>query len=191
MLFLIRKMKQTTRRYRKNREGATAVEFAFLIVPFCMLLFAVLELGIIFFVNATLNHAVSEVSRQIRVGEFQATDDTDAGFKNAICAKMKGLGNCPANLRIDVVTTASGNFEPNMLPVVPTPPDPAAPAPDPSVPPPIEPNNYTSTPGRAPVMVRAQYHYKLALPNTMTRLANTRGNVRILESVTAFRNEPF
>jgi len=112
MLSYIRRTRLALKRYQKNREGATAIEFAMLIVPFCMLLFAVLELGIIFFLSA-------------------------------------------------------------------------------SAPPPVEPDNFDTTSARSPVVVRAQYYYRLALPAEFTRLANTRGNTRIIEAVTAFRNEPF
>jgi len=60
------------RRYLKNREGTAAIEFAILAIPFFMLLFAILELAIVFFINSTLTHSVSEASRQIRTGNFQA-----------------------------------------------------------------------------------------------------------------------
>jgi len=188
MLSYIRRTRLALKRYQKNREGATAIEFAMLIVPFCMLLFAVLELGIIFFLSASLNHALSEVSREIRTGEFQSSCKTTANFKSSICTEMSSGSSCAANLRVDVKTTLSGNFEPNMLPDIPSPP---APGDDPSAPPPVEPDNFDTTSARSPVVVRAQYYYRLALPAEFTRLANTRGNTRIIEAVTAFRNEPF
>ena len=188
MLSLIRRTRHALKKYQDDREGATAVEFAMLIVPFCMLLFAVLELGVIFFLSATLNHAVSEVSREIRTGEFQSNCKTSSNFKTAICSEMSSGGNCISKLRVDVKTTSSGNFEPNMLPEIPSPP---APGDDLSAPPPVEPDDFDTTAARAPVIVRAQYYYKLALPSEFTRLANTRGNTRIIEAITAFRNEPF
>jgi len=68
------------RRYLKNKEGTAAIEFAILAIPFFMLLFAVLELAVVFFINSTLNHAVSEAGRQIRTGNFQSCG-TKAKFK--------------------------------------------------------------------------------------------------------------
>jgi len=77
------------RRYLKNREGTAAIEFAILAIPFFMLLFAILELAIVFFINSTLNHSVSEASRQIRTGNFQSCG-TKEKFKELVCANMQG-----------------------------------------------------------------------------------------------------
>ena len=71
------------RRFRTDKDGATAIEFAFLAIPFFMLLFAILELAIIFFISSTLSHAVGEAGRLIRVGNFQSCGQ--AAFKTEVC----------------------------------------------------------------------------------------------------------
>lgn len=171
--------------YKSNRDGATAVEFAILAVPFLALLFSIVELAIVFFIGSTLSHAMSESSRDIRTGEFQQTCGDADSFKTAVCGNMGSLGNCN-NLRIDVVTSPDGTFKPNLLSATPTNEDPANPGE-----PIILPNSYVSTQSRAVVVVRAQYYHKLSLPGTLTRLANQPGNRRLITSSTAFRNEPF
>lgn len=179
------------REYKNKEDGATAIEFAMLIIPFSALLFSVLELGIIFFLTSAMSHALSETARDVRVGSFQKSCGTAATFKQAVCDKMSGGSKCMTRLRIDVKTSNTGQFEPDMLPDFPQTLEPGDPGYDPSVEPVIEPDQYDDTAGRAPVIVRAQYHYKLSLPSSLTRLNNTTGNVRVLESISAFRNEPF
>lgn len=179
------------REYKNQEDGATAIEFAMLIIPFSALLFSVLELGIIFFLSSAMSHALSEASRDVRVGSFQANCGTAATFKQTVCDGMSGGSKCMSRLRIDVKTTSSGKFEPNMLPDFPKTLNPGDPGYDPSAPPVIEPDQLDPTVGLSPVIARAQYYYKLNLPSALTRLNNTTGNVRILESVTAFQNEPF
>jgi len=98
------------RRYFKNREGTAAIEFAILAIPFFMLLFAILELAIVFFINSTLTHSVSEASRQIRTGNFQACGSQDK-FKELVCANMQGLGNCEKRLRIVRLLSATTAFK--------------------------------------------------------------------------------
>ena len=174
------------RRYLKNREGTAAIEFAILAIPFFMLLFAILELAIVFFINSTLNHAVSEAGRQIRTGNFQACG-TQASFKNLVCTNMRGLGNCNKRLRIDVV---SGNaFGSVTLPVPSDPPaaDPLDPdAED------IPNGDWVNTVASAPVVIRGLYYHKLVLPPQLTRLENLDGRgIRVLDATTAFKNEPF
>lgn len=178
---LIRQMN----RFRKDREGATSVEFAILLVPFCAMLFAIVELGIVFFIQATMGHAMQEASREIRTGQFQSSGGLAAAFQDEVCNNMAGLGDC-GNLRVDVVTSNTGRFQPNMLDPTPTS-DPN----DPSAPPPMPANVYTDTGPRAPVIIRVQYYHELSFPGEYTKLANATGNVRIIQTVTAFRNEPF
>ena len=172
-------------RYRKNDDGATAVEFSILFVPFGAMLFAIIELGIVFFIQATLGNAVQEASREVRTGQFQSSGGLAEAFQTEVCNGMAGLGDCGA-LRIDVVSSSTGRFEVNMLPPTPTS-DPD----DPDAPPPIPASTYVDTGPRAVVVVRAQYYHDLAFPGQYTRLANASGNVRIIQSTTAFRNEPF
>jgi len=174
------------RRYLKNREGTAAIEFAILAIPFFMLLFAILELAIVFFINSTLNHAVSEAGRQIRTGNFQACGTQD-GFKQLVCANMSGLGNCEKRLRLDVVSGSA--FRTITLPV---PTDP--PVPDPSDPSAEDiPNgDWVNTGASAPVVIRGLYYHKLVLPTQLTRLENIEGRgIRLLGATTAFLNEPF
>lgn len=180
----MRKYRRWLKKYKDNRDGATALEFAILAVPFLALLFSIVELAIIFFLNSSLTHSMNEAARDIRTGEFQSTCGGAAEFKTAICDRMS-IGSCD-NLRIDVVTSPSGRFQPNLLPPTPTTPDPA----DPNSPTPV-PDNYMQTAARSVVVVRAQYYHKLAFPGEMTRLSNQPGNHRVVTSSTAFRNEPF
>ena len=174
------------RRYLKNREGTAAIEFAILAIPFFMLLFAILELAIVFFINSTLNHAVSEAGRQIRVGNFQSCGTQDS-FKQLVCTNMRGLGNCDKRLRIDVVSdTEFGSI------TMPVPADP--PAADPTDPDAEDiPNGeWVNTVASAPVVIRGLYYHKLVLPPQLTRLENLDGRgIRILGATTAFKNEPF
>jgi len=180
------KLPRRLRRYLKNREGATALEFALLILPFSALVFGIIELSILFFFNSTLNHATAEVSRQIRTGQFQANcANGEAEFKAAVCEYMNGLGDCEGRLRIEV-KDGSGSFvgladDPDDKPEID--PDTGEPI--------IPPNEYDNTGPRDVVIVRAQYYHSLAIPSQITHLANQPGNVHRIESASAFRNEPF
>lgn len=175
------------KRYLKNKEGTAAIEFAILAIPFFMLLFAVLELAVVFFINSTLNHALSEAGRQIRLGNLQACG-TPENFKKLVCANMSGVGNCERRLRIDVV---SGNvFSSITLPTPPEPPelDPT----DPTSTDDIENGDWVNTAASEPVVIRGLYYHKLVLPTQLTRLESIPGRgIRLLNATTAFQNEPF
>lgn len=177
-------LRQFLNRYKTDNKGATALEFGLLAAPFLMILFAIVELAVVFFLNSTLTHAMHESARDVRTGEFQASCGGAAEFKSAVCDKL-AIGSC-SNLRIDVVTSPSGRFQPGLLPPAPTTADPS----DPGNPNRL-PDSYVQTAARSVVVVRAEYYHKLAFPGVMTRLSNQPGNYRLLSTSTAFRNEPF
>ncbi len=183
-------LKDRIANFKKDNEGATAIEFSLLALPFFMLLFAILELAIIFFISSTLNFAVSEAGRQIRTGNYQNCGQ--ASFKKLVCNNMVSVGDCENRLRLDVVSGA--NFGSIVLA---TPPNPPAPDPDdPDAEPPAIPNGeyagLVETSADVPVVVRGLYYYSLILPKQLTLLENLPGqNIHLINSTTAFQNEPF
>ena len=169
----------------KNKDGATVIEFAILVIPFTALLFSIIEISIVFFVGSALTHSMQNTAREIRTGQFQASCGTAEAFKAKVCDGMSGLASCD-KLRIDVKTSATGKFVPDLLPSVPTTEDPDAPG-EPQIPS----DTYDNTAAGDVVVVRAQYYHSLTIPSSFTRLSNQPGNTRLIGAKTAFRNEPF
>lgn len=187
-----RKLIKVLRTAGKEQGGATAVEFALLGLPFAALLFGIVEISVLFFMSSTVHHAVAEVSRDIRTGEFQSTGGGATEFKAAVCSAMSTVGNC-SNLRVDVVSSATGKFSSLNLPVSPvacsgTPAEvEACEATDPVMPA----DDYNATNSSDVVIVRVQYVHHLSIPNELTKLANAAGNTHVITATTAFKNEPF
>jgi Flp pilus assembly protein TadG len=125
------------RRFSRAREGAVAVEFAFLALPFLFMLFSVLELALVFLLSASLDTAMEDAARQIRTGGFQNANGTrteeeqKVEFRNRVCGGMLWLSTgCQSALHIDVKswdeTDETTWSEANVAP------DPYAPATDPA-----------------------------------------------------------
>ena len=98
-------------RFRRNQDGATAVEFAMISVPFLMLLAAIIETAMMFWTSQVLEESVSQTSRRLLTGEalgrYKGTGpENTAAFKNDICANSPGLVDC-SKLFIDVRTYSS------------------------------------------------------------------------------------
>lgn len=178
------------KRYCRSRDGATAVEFAILVMPFSALLFSIIELAIVFFIGSAMTHSMHDASRLIRTGEFQSRCGSAGDFKTEICNGMAGLGDCENNLKVDVVTSTTGQFSVGLLPAIPMEEDPAFPGEDR-----LQEPDGVYQPGanaaQAVVVIRARYYHPLILPGEMTRLSNLPQNNRLITSTTAFRNEPF
>ncbi|MDB5523621.1 MAG: pilus assembly protein TadG [Rhizobium sp.] len=101
-------------RFRKSRDGAAAIEFALLAIPFLMLIFATFETFLAFTGEQLMANAVDTMSRKIRTGEItfglgKPTDMTESEFREAFCAEIAILRMCssteaatPAKLYLDV-----------------------------------------------------------------------------------------
>lgn len=94
------------RRFARNSDGATAVEFALLAIPFLLVVFAILEAGVSIAVQQLLVNATDDVARQIRTG--QVTTVSQSSLKDMICERIQSLvtSGCPG-LKVDLRTYTS------------------------------------------------------------------------------------
>lgn len=185
-------MRSLLRRFRRDADGATAVEFAFVALPFLALFLALIELGLVFFTSQALEAGVEHAARFVLTGQAQAADwldpkgpgDTRSDaqrkvdrFRKEICSKTGALLDC-AKLMVDVKTIAA--FKGASL---------AVPLKEGAV----DPGQLTFTPGKGGdiVIARAMYVYPVLIPLLGPGLANLGPGKRLLVGVATFRNEPF
>ena len=73
-------------------------------VPFVMMMFAILELGLIFVLYSVLENATLETGRLIRTGQAaQQGMTTDTAFKTAMCSRMSIFrADCMTRATVDV-----------------------------------------------------------------------------------------
>lgn len=98
-------LRRMLERFQRNREGATAIEFGLLAIPFCLLLFAILESCISFAAQQVMSNITDDVAREIRTGRLPAASITAASMRTKICTRLEIVvaKNCP-NLVIDLRT---------------------------------------------------------------------------------------
>jgi len=166
------------RRFRRNRRGSAAVEFALVAPLFFGLLFAIIELAMVFFASQVLETATQDSARVIMTGQAQNASFTQAQFKNLVCSKLTIMFDCVNGVSIDVQSysafgsvnvadpiDASKNFVP--------------------------PNNYLpGNPGDV-VVVRLFYKWPLYVTGLGFNIANISGSKRLLTATAAFQNEPY
>jgi Flp pilus assembly protein TadG len=171
---------------KSRQRGVAAVEFALIATPFLMLLFGLFEIMMIFFVQTTLESAVTEESRKIKTGQASAgAGITAAAFKAGICTRMMGLVDCTNRLFVMVENQPTTGALPSPMTT-------------PSIlgAPPYQQN----TAAGSIVVVRGFYMWPLMTPGISNALKNTsttgpNNNLgstnRMLVATSAFRNEPF
>lgn len=94
------------RAFLADRQGATAVEFALVAVPFIGLLFGILQTFLVFFAQQLLETSVHQSSRLIFTGQAQAQAMNQTQFASVVCSNLPILFNCN-NLMIDVQVAGS------------------------------------------------------------------------------------
>jgi Flp pilus assembly protein TadG len=165
------------RRFRRNRRGSAAVEFALVAPVFFALLFAIIETAIVFFAGQVLETITQSSARMILTGQAQNGSYTQAQFQSYVCGQIPALFTC-ANVYVDVESYSgfssvtinsqidgSNNFV----------------------------NNMQYSPGGPGdiVVVRLFYQWPLFVTGLGYNIANLSGSKRLLSATAAFRNEPY
>jgi len=176
-------------RFSRSQNGAAAVEFGFVALPFLMLLWAIFETALMFWTNQVLEEALSQASRSILTGQSRSLYTSNnaatnaAAFRDAVCAHASlGLIDC-TKLSVDVRSYAdfgaasSGTAKNDPL---------AGGKLDTSS------FSYSQPASGQIVVIRAVLDYKLFLTSwASTSLANIGSGHRGIVASIAFRTEPF
>jgi Flp pilus assembly protein TadG len=167
------------RRFIRQQDGATTVEFAMVAAPFLALVFAIMETAVVFFAGQALETAGADSARLIMTGQAQTQGFDQAAFKQAVCGKIYGLFNCAGGLYVDVKNYSSFAAISTGKPID------------------ANGNLQTGTFGYAPggpgdiVVVRLMYQWPVYVSLLGLNLADSAGSKRLLMSTIAFRNEPY
>jgi Flp pilus assembly protein TadG len=165
---------------RRSRDGSSAVEFAMVAFPFFFMLFAIMEVGLIFVTDSILENATIETGRLIRTGQAANSSLTAAQFKTALCAKMSIFsGDCPTRATVDVrEITQFRNVNP---------PDPLANGAS------FDSSALTYVTGQpgSLMLVRVWYAQPLITPFMAQSLSKLGNGAAMLTATTTFRNEPY
>ncbi len=166
------------RRFRRNHRGSAVVEFALVAPIFFGLLFAIIELAMVFFASQVLETVTQDSARMIMTGQAQMSAYTQAQFKNLVCSKITVMFDCVNGVSIDVQSysafssvniadpiNASRNFVP--------------------------PKNYLPGGPGDIVVVRIFYQWPLFVTGLGFNIANLSGSKRLLTATAAFQNEPY
>lgn len=160
---------------RRRRDGVAAIEFAIVAIPFLILLFAILEIGGLLVLDASLENAMIETNRLIRTGQAQEGGLNREGFRTAVCDRMTIFSNgCANNLFVDVRVVPQFR---NQMPPQPT-----------------EdgfPQEFQIGEAGDLILVRVWYRHRMITPLIQQAVSRFGDGNAIVAVTTAFKNEPF
>jgi Flp pilus assembly protein TadG len=171
------------RRFRRNRRGSAAVEFALVAPIFFAVLFAIIELSLVFFASQILETVTQDTARLIMTGQAQNAAYTQATFKDAVCAKLTVMFDCVNGVSIDVQNYKAFTAVDISDPIATDPSDGKKKF--------VPPNNYLPGGPGDIVVVRLFYKWPLFVTGLGFNVANIADNKRLLTATAAFQNEPY
>ena len=173
---------RAARRFVRRQDGAAAVEFGLVALPFLALIFAIMETALVFFANQTLEAAATESARLIMTGQAQSAGYNESTFKSqVVCAYLKAgvsLFDCANGIKVDVKSYSSFSAINTTPPVTSGT---------------LDTTNLAYTPGNAGdiVVVRLYYEWPIYVSLLGNNLGKLNGGKRLLVATSVFRNEPF
>lgn len=89
-------LKQQAKKLSGARDGATAIEFAFLAIPFFMIIFAILETFFALIAEQVISSATDTMARRLRTGQI-SQNITAAEFRAQFCHEASAIISCSAD----------------------------------------------------------------------------------------------
>jgi Flp pilus assembly protein TadG len=165
-----------------STSGSAAIEFAILAPVLALMLFGIIETGLIYYVNSAMVNAANDTARLVRTGQVQAQNLTRSQYIAQICTEMTGMVSattCNANMQVDMeafnsftvasypnVVNADGSLNVGAMQ--------------------FNTGNACDT-----VLVRAFYPWPIITPIMKSLMQNMPNGQFLVTSASAFRNEPF
>jgi Flp pilus assembly protein TadG len=166
------------RRFVRQRDATTTVEFGLLAAPFVALIFAIIQTAILFFAGQTLETTTAKAARLVLTGQAQTAGWDAAQFKTQVCTIITTIFNCQSGVYIDVETYSTFAAANMAMPL----------------------NNgvfNTSNLGYNPggpgdiVVVRLYYKYPVFLNLFGFNLSTVNGGYNLLAATAVFKTEPY
>jgi len=167
------------KRLRADQKGSAAIEFALVAPVFFAILMGIVEGGLLYVSQATLQNAVGDMARLVRTGQAQSGGMSQSQFRTQLCTKISALLDCDTNLQINV--QAYANYGAASFPA-PRDKDNKLNA---------NLNNYIIGNACDVVLVQAFYTRRIWTPGLSWFLVNMADNKSLLSAAAAFRNEPY
>jgi Flp pilus assembly protein TadG len=170
-------------RFIRHQDGAAAIEFSLVALPFLALTFAILETALVFFAGQALETAVADAARLVMTGQAQTNAWTLSDFQKQVCGTtqnptaINALFTCN-NIAISVQTYSSFSSASTTAPVSNGQ---------------LDTSNLPFNTGSPCTIEVVQFYYEWPIYVSLlgNNLSNLSGNKRLLTATAVFRNEPY
>lgn len=175
-----RRLRELFATFRKDEDGANAVEFALVAPIFIALLVGIIQIFLVFFGQQLLQQVVQQSARQVMTGQVQAAGMTQTQFSTLVCSQVRIIFNCN-KLMISVQSGSSWSALSAAAPTLTFNADGSVA------------NNWPYSPGGPSdkVIVAVIYQWPVFMGPLGFTLANLPNGNRQITASAAFQNEPY
>jgi len=170
----IKSFKQRLRHFPRQESGTTAIEFAFIALPFFALVSLVFETATMLFTDISLQNGVNQAARLIRTGQVQTQGISEGRFREILCGNVAFYLDC-SKMRVYVTKSRTPTFtnRTNLMTATAT-----------------TPQRWEVGAASEWTLVQVSYDWKLFIPK-ISMLGNVDESTRRIVAGALFRNEPF
>jgi Flp pilus assembly protein TadG len=169
------------RRFARDENGVTVVEFGLLALPFFTIILAIVQTAFMFLATQVLDSALEDASRKVRTGEAASYDLED--FRNEMCPYTFNMLDCSKILLKSQVISDFASVD--LTPSIETCDSTTCTLNE------AQPTDFDPGTGRCVMLVSAYYRYPLIVVLPYFNLKNQPDNYRLISAVRVFRNEPY
>ncbi|MGH1458575.1 MAG: TadE/TadG family type IV pilus assembly protein [Paracoccaceae bacterium] len=105
---MIRIVKKSLRRLRRQEDGTATLEFAIMFPMFVFMLLSGVEIGMINFRHSLLERGLDMAVRDLRIGPTFAPSHGD--LKQSVCTYAGFIPDCMSNLKLEMVPVDMRNY---------------------------------------------------------------------------------
>jgi Flp pilus assembly protein TadG len=169
-------------RLLRDRNGATAIEFTALAIPFALLVFAILESCLAFAGQELMASVTDDIARQLRTGQIKAADINQDKLETMICDRMAIMvsTSCKDNLEVDLKEYATFAAAAAVRTKFTADDD-------------IDTTGFAVTPGKSMTknMIRVFYRWPVITDFMRKSMSNLKGGKTLHFATVTWQNEPF
>lgn len=176
----LRALRAALLRFARRDDGAAAVEYAMVSLPFLALMLAIVQTAIVFMAQQQLETITEQASRLLLTGQAQKAGLSQAQFVTDVCNQISALFNC-SKMMVDVQTSSSFSSANTAAPKLTFGSNGQVT------------NTWSYQPGdpRSIVVMRVMYQWPLVTGPLSFNLANLSNGNRLLMATAVFENEPY
>ncbi|WP_018688864.1 TadE/TadG family type IV pilus assembly protein [Ahrensia kielensis] len=176
----IGRLRTALSRFKHNNDGATAIEFGILAIPFILIVFAVLETSLSFTAQQVMANSVDQAARKVRTGQIDPKTTNKDQFRAMICHDLELLvsSGCP-ELEFDLKSYKKFSDVPTTIPM--------------ETPKKLDTSGFTYEPGGAGTInhLRVFYRWPVITDIMKSHLSGLEDGKTLLYSSSTWQNEPF